>query len=288
MAESTAQKFSTDHAERFWFVAREDVLKGPFSSEELQAKVKSKEISYLDYCWRQGFKEWRPVGSVSEFDRRGRLRALPSYPNIDVPGGGAAKSSGTPAPQFVERRKKSIEVRLNRASRFSITIYEWAGALVFALVLSFLSVNFALNEVQDAATTHRELSEAGRLEDFAGPEFEADSTPSNAEVWAPVFGAPGYKEYFSSTASLNRTLPQTTNMKWGMDLEVNGYLKPERDGGLSVSGVLVLNPFGFVVPWNTQTEMLDPVYIRPARIRGQLEPLAPRGLKPYFFGEPHI
>jgi hypothetical protein len=63
---------------------------GPFTTEEVRKSIQSGAISYGDYVWKEGFREWKRIGTVEEFNRRLQARAeeikkteaLPPLPEI--------------------------------------------------------------------------------------------------------------------------------------------------------------------------------------------------------------
>lgn len=67
----------------------EFVTQGPFSEEELKRAILAGKLSYSDYVWRDGFKEWRRIGSLPEFNRRvtqppPKIPPLPDLPGEEV------------------------------------------------------------------------------------------------------------------------------------------------------------------------------------------------------------
>lgn len=74
---------------------------GPFSTEDIRLNLQEGLISYSDFVWRDGFSEWRRIGSLEDFnrrlaeqrerkDRRGQAGAAPPLP--EVPGHELLKS----------------------------------------------------------------------------------------------------------------------------------------------------------------------------------------------------
>ena len=43
---------------------------GPFSTDDIRLSIQEGLISYSDYVWRDGFSEWRRIGSLEDFNRR--------------------------------------------------------------------------------------------------------------------------------------------------------------------------------------------------------------------------
>jgi hypothetical protein len=195
--------------ETFWFIARGDVMKGPFTVHQIAEKVSRRELSALDYCWRQGFSEWRPINSVEEFDRRGKIKALSPYPTIEIPGNSGPRdlsSRNTPVSpgeqhKIVKRlpgaRREKIEVTFAKVRKGPLSIYEWAGALTFCLIFAFLTAHFALTEVEDRVLKKLAWIELGKVESQGALPL---NTANGSEIkvtpvwmWEPLLSAPGVK-----------------------------------------------------------------------------------------------
>jgi hypothetical protein len=43
---------------------------GPFSTDDIRLSLQEGLISYSDYVWRDGFSEWKRIGSLEDFNRR--------------------------------------------------------------------------------------------------------------------------------------------------------------------------------------------------------------------------
>ncbi|MGE3759838.1 MAG: DUF4339 domain-containing protein [Pseudobdellovibrionaceae bacterium] len=48
---------------------------GPFSTEDIRSAIQSGTIAYSDYAWKEGFSEWKRIGTIDEFNRRVQARA---------------------------------------------------------------------------------------------------------------------------------------------------------------------------------------------------------------------
>lgn len=55
---------------------------GPFALDEIKDKIQSGEISYSDYAWKDGFSEWKRIGSLEEYNPRVRQTVLPPVPKV--------------------------------------------------------------------------------------------------------------------------------------------------------------------------------------------------------------
>jgi len=293
-----AHKLSQENAERLWFIARGNVLKGPFSSALLKEKIQKREFSFLDFCWRQGFNEWRPLGAVEDFDRRTKFKRLPQYPSVEVPtssGGGIylkdtapPEGEGVNSHRFLKRlpEKKSLkhhsnegsiagersdgifknrekfEVSFARQKRFSITIYEWGFAVMFAVVLSYFVSDYALTELNKNLSLYLGQLTAGTVEE-RGSQNSAAVSP---KFWEPLFSAPAYHDM----NSLSKTWALGTLPPLKLEVLIEGM--PERRTGNDVKvndfSVLSQSPLNV---WASSSESLDPIYIRPLKIFGTLD-----------------
>jgi hypothetical protein len=194
--------------ETLWFIARGETLMGPFTANQIADKVSSREFSALDYCWRQGFSEWRPVNSVEEFDRRGKIKTLSPYPTVEIPGALNPKQFGTPnsanfnsakttlTKKVSHQKKDKIEITFAKVRRGPLSIYEWAGALVFCLLFSYLSVDFALNEVEKNLMSRFQFIRMGAMKSdgFIPNEGSPSGKVTPLWMWDPLLSAPGIKE----------------------------------------------------------------------------------------------
>lgn len=69
----------------------EFITQGPYTTEEIRAALASGRISYSDYVWREGYEEWKRIGTIEDFNRRLRERPeppqappLPEIPAADL------------------------------------------------------------------------------------------------------------------------------------------------------------------------------------------------------------
>jgi hypothetical protein len=248
--------------EYLWFVARGAVLKGPYTTERLEEKMQKREISFLDYCWRQGFNEWRPLASVDAFERRSRLKKIPSYPNVPVPGG-SKNASGTVA----DRRKPSVELRFSRRISGAFSIYEWTYAALFAVALSYVTSTYALYQVKKGYFFKLENSLTGR-----GIALGTQEANLHPEVWEPLFSAPEYLQS-ANLLSMPVRIEGIPRNQVGSHAELQNY-------GVEFAASLRL--------WSGADYDLDPVLTRPLVVYGNLSPKHPRNVEVYFDGEPYL
>ena len=60
----------------------EFVTTGPYSREEVRDAIQAGSISYSDFAWKDGFGEWKRIGSLEEFNPRVRHASLPPIPKV--------------------------------------------------------------------------------------------------------------------------------------------------------------------------------------------------------------
>jgi hypothetical protein len=254
------------HTDALWFVARGATLMGPFSTEQLEGRVKSRELSFLDYCWRQGFREWRPIGSIDDFDRRGRLRSLPDYPNVEVPAGPTPlKLQLVDSKQNATPNRKSFEITLARGRRHSITIYEWGAAAIFSIVLAYFAAVFSVQNFASEVDQKILLSfEAGAFEAVGQTNADAVST----DFVGPLLSAPGLLggPAIAARGPLNRGPASFVSAS----VEVSGLTRGRE--------------------WHLAHPEFDPVYRRNLQVNGELKvtPAGGASFVVHELGEPYL
>jgi hypothetical protein len=268
MNSSSARKIVEKSQEIIWFVARGAVLKGPYTSGQIDQLLESKEILHNDFCWRQGFREWRPISSVEDFDRRANLTLLPAYPSVEVPSGpGVSASPSTAWSGRVERsstQPKRVEVQFAKSKRFSISIYEYGAAAILAVIFAYFSSQFAMKEVAKQITLKIELMTLGAPTTWG----QVDDGLSYA-LAEPLFSAPSLET--------QAKLGSVAFWAWqdlGRPVELRGQWPVQSS----------YKPVGF----SESLETVDPVYRRPVLIKGDLA-LGPQGgLQPRLPGDPFL
>lgn len=70
---------------------------GPFTAEEVREALQTGRTSYSDYAWRDGFSEWKRIGTLEDFNRRLQKRAddgsvTPPPPLPEIPGSEALRN----------------------------------------------------------------------------------------------------------------------------------------------------------------------------------------------------
>lgn len=101
----------SDLKERPWVCLRrkepeslEFITVGPFTTDEIRSNLKSGELSYSDYAWKDDLSEWKRIGALEEFNRRvrGGAATVPPVPSV-------------PEDSSVNLLKNVVELRRPRA-----------------------------------------------------------------------------------------------------------------------------------------------------------------------------
>lgn len=190
-----------------WFVARAESVSGPFTAEQLHQRVDQGKIDLGDYCWKQGFAEWRPLCSVADLDLSSRPCLVSPYPSVSVPtvaprklrskravsaqmDSASRKRKGNPWEQ--EPRQKPVTVRLQKQSSRAVSHWERFGMILFAFAMAWLSAVVALNEAQDGFEYLYDQTLVGEEQDVHGNQF-ASKEHWKWEWAQPLMSAPGLK-----------------------------------------------------------------------------------------------
>lgn len=271
-----------------WFVARGSVLKGPYTSAQLETCLKNKEISHLDFCWKQGYGEWRPIASIDDFERRKEMRVLPAYPSVPVPSSSAnseANEAHKNPLSLVPRREQNIKISFARSPRQAISLYEWGLAIIMAVGLAYFSTIFALNEVERGIMARFELALLGREESLGVQKWGA-----LPQAWEPLLSAPEFMDLAKAESfqSPNRVAPP---LGFGLPVKIEAPMVRASDSSdrqiASVGGYRV-EDFDRVHAWDASIRELDPIYIKPYVFRAHVNPLNPAQLFVPQRGEPYL
>jgi len=259
---------ATSGRESFWFVARGETLKGPYTIDQLKAAMRKHDVSVNDFCWRQGFREWRPI-SVTEAGSDG---TMPSFPSITHPGqtGAAAAEAITD-----QKKPKHIKVSFSKIPRYSITIYEWALAILFACALSYTATHYALREVQDSVARQLDVRQMDKTVRVGSPK---DAHVPNVRAWDPVLSAPNLKMLQESN-DLSARNPFTEPLGFRMSATVSGHLMPGPKGTFTVEGVTVAGADALLKEEHEREQRLDPAYARTFAIYGELNSMRPEEIR---------
>jgi hypothetical protein len=178
-------------------VARENVMRGPYTLAQLQNELSMKRVLEGDYCWKQGFHEWRPLCTLDEIGLPQGPRLLTPYPTVDIPDGSSGARHFSSNSQSASNtssgstdRFTNVRLRLKKNSRSSMGIVQWAFCICFALALAYITTWVALTEVNREFQRKIQVATAGRLQSFG--EMRFDETPLVAAFAEPVLSAPGF------------------------------------------------------------------------------------------------
>jgi len=280
----------------FWFVAKEKLLTGPFTFEQLLEELAAGHMDPGDYCWRQGFQEWRPLCSVEDFGFQVKPYVVRAYPAVPVPSARASSDApGAKSSVTAQNNKsqvtangatgsKTIKVRLETQRRLQVGLWERVAMIVFAVCFAWASTWVALSEVKDSFTALYQRHLVGQILTLGDTSHlpsvsESEEVPqelttrdpaslgtstSTSHFWsfqqlAPVLSAPGL-EAFQTEAWPVREIVQRP--------VVSAFRAPASSGEWKLAS-------GHVVEWNTPTageirlgQPTDPIYVQPYEVRG--------------------
>jgi hypothetical protein len=292
----TSASPETRSGSTFWFVAKEKLLTGPFTFEQLLEELAAGHLDPGDYCWRQGFQEWRPLCGVEELGFQAKPYVVRAYPMVPVPSARAssdapgAKSSTTAQSNKAQvtahgaTGSKTIKVRLETQRRLQVGLWERVAMVMFAVCFAWASTWVALSEVKDSFTALYQRHLVGQILPLGDTshlaalsevvEVSQDATARdpaslgtssvtqhfwNFQQLAPVMSAPGL-EAFQSEAWPVREIVQRPVVSAGRE--------PASVAQWTLSS-------GHTVEWNTPTtgeirlgQATDPVFIQPYEVRG--------------------
>ncbi len=185
--------FASNSAEAFfWFVAKGNLLKGPYSTHELKGLIESSEIPSKYYAWRDGFKEWRPIYGIHELltDSIKETDTL-VYPLVPTPGSKVTREKPLvdKAPLYKVRFSTSRFAQLDKKEIFGVFLF----TLLFSLSILFYS--FHSFSDQWSRILGKKLSgsllQIGKQEQplplaFIQPLLTAPGLKYQDEHWVPV------------------------------------------------------------------------------------------------------
>ena len=194
---------------------------GPFSAEEIKTAVLAGEIAYTDYAWRHGFKEWKRIGTLPEFnDKVKKVDSLPPIPpeskeellravvqarptkRVSPPEEIIPAEAGTPdlvvhrqaasfeKPPVSEQKQKaksstvkpSIENKRKRSKKSHLLWVDWA--IVLILVLGLGASAFYISRQSTLKVEDEQVATTTPAAEIAPPAVEV--APSKAQEPPPV------------------------------------------------------------------------------------------------------
>jgi len=144
-----------------YFVIHNDLQEGPLEADQIKSRVAGGDLDWTDLCWREGWRQWRPIGSIAAL----------------APAGAFA-----PAPEdFSSDREENFLPGLTRRNHST-----WSWAIVLTVLLMLAVAGLVVLSVF-LAKAHDRIAE---LEKAAGESRSLESATASKilEARAPVPG----------------------------------------------------------------------------------------------------
>lgn len=297
----------------FWFIAKEKLLTGPYTYEQVLAELAAGKLDPGDYAWRQGFQEWRPLCSVEDFGFQVKPYVVRSYPLVPVPSAKAssdeagAKSSKTAISNKIQAGgsgpgAKTVKVRLETQRRLQVGLWERVAMVIFAVCFAWAATWVALSEVQESFESLYERHLAGGhlvigdvwqasvIEDVAEVSEEvASRDPASLgrpegqtrfwtfEQLAPVLAAPGLEAFETEAWPVSAVIQRPL---------VSPFQSPVAQSEWSL-------PSGHSIDWSDAVSgearfqhAADPIYVQPYQVLGTWSAAQPKALHVRTLGYP--
>jgi hypothetical protein len=271
----------------YWFVVRGDELVGPYMSAQISDQLRSGKVGPSDFCWKDGFAEWRPLASVSEFGNecRGKAFDVVAYPKLSIPSQKStetskrrrASDSGMTMLSLAPENRKVVQVNFAKTTVRRLSLYEWAFAMAFAMVCTYFGSKLTLDAVVSRMEQLRQQRYvAGRIQHLGGVSRDVYVMPDYAAL--PLLSAPSLSETDYHAFGVQQGVLQRPVMSF---MAINSGRKL---GNQTWTLDESYSPFF----WSAQSQKLDPVYIRPMQTTSLVpSPQAP-SLSPILRGEPYL
>jgi len=270
-----------------WFVANGQTLKGPFSSEELLKQIDEGHLEEGSYCWKQGYGEWRPVCSISEFGMTAKPYVVQPYPKVALPSAAPRKlrSSRRNLRSYTdikkpwldqEEERKPVKVQLQRQNSWSVGHKERGFMAIFCVLVAWLATSVALNQVEQQFTLLMQKQKVGQWVKVDEAHMIVEK-PWKMSWLAPVLSAPGIQGNLESKSWPVRV--HTRRLVQNADEAVN----PWKHGAYSIHWSSV-KPFG---GYRFSGEA-DPVYSQPMEVYLEWKASNPHSLKARTPGYPGL
>lgn len=196
---------STRKKTAYWFVARGQSVSGPYTSDQLHDRISQGKTDLGDYCWKQGFSEWRPLSSVAQLELSSRPCLVSPYPSAPLPTvaprklrrkrvlqtqSGAVKRPLKGNPWEQDQRQKPVTVRLQKQNSRAVNHWERVGMVLFAFAMAWLATVVALKQTQEGFEYLWDQTLVGQEQIVHAQEIE--STDHWKWQWVgPLMSAPG-------------------------------------------------------------------------------------------------
>lgn len=144
-----------------YFVIQNDRQEGPLEAEQIKSLVAGGSLAWTDLCWREGWRQWRPIGSVAAL---------------------APPEAFAPATQ--DSLSEAGEEFRDNASRRNHA--SWSSVIILAVLLMFAVAGLAVQWVLLARAQER-IAELEK-EALHRKNLETATAPKILEAKAPVPG----------------------------------------------------------------------------------------------------
>ena len=144
-----------------YFVIHNDQQEGPLEADQIKSRVAEGGLSWTDLCWREGWRHWRPIGSVAALAPAEAFAQAPEDPSSTI-----------------ESEFRMEQTRRNHAS--------WSWVIVLAVLLMISAAGLMILSVFLAESRNRiaELEAAAKIR----KDLESATTSKILEARAPVPG----------------------------------------------------------------------------------------------------
>lgn len=278
-----ALKLSSERS--YWFINQGDEIVGPLLGSQVLDQLRSSKLGPSDFCWKEGFSEWRPLASVNDFSSacHGKKFIPVIYPKVAVPshsqdsGKRRRSTDNMTMLTLAPENRKVVQVNFAKTRVRRLSIYEWAFAMGFAMICTYvgsaLTVDAILGRVEQI---RQQRNVAGRFQSLGA--VSADKYVLSDYAALPLLSAPswGKFDYYKSLGqggSLERASMTFVSFVSGENLGSEKW-KVDPKHKLNV--------------WQPENHKLDGVYRRPI----QTVSLVPEHKTPYVNlvqrGEPYL
>lgn len=240
--------------EQLWFLVKGENITGPYKNSKILTLINESEISVNDFCWRHGFKEWRPIRSIQEIseliDEKKLLdqRQVP-YPEIEAPYRKDLEITlKRKYPEIKEVSPKVVKVRLSKVHKREFAMGELIVVFFFTLALSYFTLDRGLSLVQNNLTKFVQVKTLNRVMSIGN-----EKKPLNLYLVDPLLSAPGLTRMknLKIPVQYEGNLKATDNQSFVQPFQLNGY-----EGSLE----------------GQYFEELDPVYTKRVNVKGLYQP----------------
>lgn len=144
-----------------YFVIQNDRQEGPLEADQIKSLVAGGSLAWTDLCWREGWRQWRPIGSVAAL---APAEAFASATEESLPGD-----------------QEELHDHFSRRHHAS-----WSSVIVLAVLLMFAAAGLAVQWVLLAQATER-IAELEK-EALHRKNLESATASKILEAKAPVPG----------------------------------------------------------------------------------------------------